>query len=207
MLCSCIAAAGAAAALLPHAGEVDIAGPCPAQAVVAGHSTGFLLLVILRIITKLALPATREGTRMSVCIYFSATGLLVLSALLAYLCVLRPAVQAAASDRLEARWARQHSRKYICMETDVQEGCILFSHVQVPVAVISTRCQTYGLMSLGAFSSGHSLCEGVWLKYKKSRRVPGNFMLPFTEGAPTVGAVWTCSLDEAIWCTDVHMHE
>jgi hypothetical protein len=70
---------------------------------VAGHSTGFLLLVLLRVITKLALPATREGTRISVCIYFSATGLLVLSALVAYLFVLRPAVQVAASDRLESR--------------------------------------------------------------------------------------------------------
>jgi hypothetical protein len=71
---------------------------------VAGHSTGFLLLVGLRIITKLALPATCEGTRLSVCIYFAATGLLVLAALAAYLWVLRPAVQAAASDRLESRW-------------------------------------------------------------------------------------------------------
>jgi hypothetical protein len=74
---------------------------------VAGHSTGFLLLVMLRVLTKLALPATREGTRISVCIYFSATGLLVLSALFAYLFVLRPAVQAAASDRLESRCVPQ----------------------------------------------------------------------------------------------------
>jgi hypothetical protein len=104
-MCSCIAAAAAATPL--HAGEVGIAGPGPAQAVVAGHSTGFLLLVLLRVVTKLALPATRKGTRISVSIYFSATGLLVLSALFAYLFVLRPAVQAAASDRLESRWALQ----------------------------------------------------------------------------------------------------
>uniref|UniRef100_A0A383W6Q7 Uncharacterized protein n=1 Tax=Tetradesmus obliquus TaxID=3088 RepID=A0A383W6Q7_TETOB len=87
-------------------GEVGIAGPGPAQAVVAGHSTGFLLLVALRVITKLALPATREGTRISVCIYFAATGLLVLAAAAAYLWVLRPAVAAAASDRLESRMAK-----------------------------------------------------------------------------------------------------
>ncbi|WIA13866.1 hypothetical protein OEZ85_002438 [Tetradesmus obliquus] len=87
-------------------GEVGIAGPGPAQAVVAGHSTGFLLLVALRVVTKLALPATREGTRISVCIYFAATGLLVLAAAAAYLLVLRPAVAAAASDRLESRMAK-----------------------------------------------------------------------------------------------------
>jgi hypothetical protein len=60
----------------------------PAQAVVGGTASSGVIICVLRIVTKAALPPTRAGLRSSTALYFALSGLLSLACFVVYHSVL-----------------------------------------------------------------------------------------------------------------------